>query len=59
MLPNARLPVCQREVRDFEPRHCADAGEDGLSVIRRLLVESSDYLKMVATSSLKWAFDQH
>lgn len=35
----------QREVRDFEPQAALFAGADGLSVIRRLLIESANFLK--------------
>lgn len=49
----------QREVRDFEPRVALLAGEDGLSVIRRLLVESRDYLKSGGFLIFEMGFDQH
>lgn len=39
------LAGLQREVRDFEPRVALVAGEDGLTVIRRLLIEASSFLK--------------
>jgi release factor glutamine methyltransferase len=35
----------QREVRDFEPRTALAAGEDGLAIIRRLLLEVGSFLK--------------
>jgi release factor glutamine methyltransferase len=35
----------QQEVRDFEPQAALFGGEDGLSVIRRLLSESANFLK--------------
>lgn len=35
----------QREVRDFEPRSALAAGADGLDIIRRLLLEASNFLK--------------
>jgi release factor glutamine methyltransferase len=35
----------QREVRDFEPRAALAAGEDGLAIIRRLLLEAASFLK--------------
>jgi release factor glutamine methyltransferase len=39
------LAGLQREVRDFEPRVALVAGEDGLTVIRRLLIEAPSFLK--------------
>jgi release factor glutamine methyltransferase len=35
----------QREVRDFEPRSALAAGADGLTIIRRLLLEAANFLK--------------
>lgn len=35
----------QREVRDFEPRTALAAGADGLTIIRRLLLEAGSFLK--------------
>jgi release factor glutamine methyltransferase len=49
----------QREVRDFEPRIALTSGPDGLSVIRRLLVESRDYLKSGGLLIFEMGFDQH
>jgi release factor glutamine methyltransferase len=39
------LAGLQKEVREFEPHAALAAGEDGLAVIRRLLVESVVFLK--------------
>jgi release factor glutamine methyltransferase len=49
----------QREVRDFEPRVALTAGESGLSVIRRLLVEGRDHLKSGGFLIFEIGFDQH
>jgi release factor glutamine methyltransferase len=49
----------QREVRDFEPRTALLSGEDGLTVIRRLLLESGDYLKSGGSLIFEMGFDQH
>lgn len=49
----------QREVRDFEPRAALVAGEDGLRVIRRLLLESREYLKSGGFLIFEIGFDQH
>jgi release factor glutamine methyltransferase len=39
------MPVLQREVRDFEPHTALVAGADGLTIIRRLLLEAPKFLK--------------
>jgi release factor glutamine methyltransferase len=49
----------QREVRDFEPRIALTAGEDGLSIIRRLLGEARNYLKSGGFLIFEMGFDQH
>jgi len=49
----------QREVRDFEPPVALTAGEDGLSVIRRLLIEARAYLKSGGFLIFEMGFDQH
>jgi release factor glutamine methyltransferase len=49
----------QREVRDFEPRAALVSGEDGLTVIRRLLLESGNYLKSGGVLIFEMGFDQH
>lgn len=49
----------QREVRDFEPRVALTAGDDGLAIIRRLLLESCGYLKSGGIFMFEMGFDQH
>jgi len=49
----------QREVRDFEPRVALMAGADGLSVIRRVLIEGREYLKSGGLLIFEIGFDQH
>lgn len=53
------LEGLQREVRDFEPHTALVSGEDGLTVIRRLLLESSNYLKSGGFLIFEMGFDQH
>jgi release factor glutamine methyltransferase len=53
------IEVLQREVRDFEPRAALVSGEDGLTVIRRLLPESREYLKSGGFLIFEIGFDQH
>jgi release factor glutamine methyltransferase len=38
-IPSARFAQLPREIRAFEPRIALDGGEDGLAVMRRLLVQ--------------------
>lgn len=52
------LPALQREVRDHEPRLALLGGADGLAVIRRLLLESSDYLVAGGYFLFEIGFDQ-
>jgi release factor glutamine methyltransferase len=44
-VPEPELVGLQREVRDFEPRVALAAGADGLSIIRRLLLEAGSFLR--------------
>jgi release factor glutamine methyltransferase len=53
------LENLQREVRDYEPHLALQAGEDGLSIIRRLLVEAGVYLKNDGHFLFEIGFDQH
>jgi len=48
----------QREVRDYEPHLALAAGEDGLSVICRLLVDSGIYLKQGGHFLFEIGFEQ-
>ena len=52
------LPGLQREVRDHEPLIALSAGADGLSVIRRLLAESPDFLDINGHLIMEIGFDQ-
>jgi|Deesub1362A_J573_1020465.scaffolds.fasta_scaffold00062_90 release factor glutamine methyltransferase len=44
-VPSSEIHHLPREVRDFEPKDALDGGEDGLEVIRRLLVEAPAWLE--------------
>jgi release factor glutamine methyltransferase len=48
----------QREVRDFEPRSALAAGADGLSIIRRLLLEAPSFLKSGGHLLFEIGFEQ-
>lgn len=54
----ASLVGLQREVRDFEPRRALAAGADGLSIIRRLLLEAGNFLKNGGYFLFEIGFDQ-
>ncbi len=53
------LAGLQREVRDHEPRVALTPGADGLSIIRRLLVESAKFLKTGGHLLMEIGYDQH
>lgn len=53
------LTQLQREVRDHEPRSALTPGGDGLSIIRRLLLEAPLYLESGGHLLLEIGFDQH
>lgn len=52
------MATLQREVRDFEPRLALEAGADGLSVVRRLLIEADGFLKSGGHFIFEIGFDQ-
>ena len=55
---NGAMAGLQREVRDFEPHSALAAGEDGLAVIRRLLLDAGSYLKPAGFLLFEIGFDQ-
>ena len=52
------LPGLQREVRDHEPLVALSPGTDGLSMIRRLLLEAPAFLKRNGHLIMEIGFDQ-
>jgi len=52
------LKDLQREVRDYEPHLALEAGADGLSIIRRLLVEAGAHLKTGGHFLFEIGYDQ-
>ena len=52
------LAGLQREVRDHEPRMALSPGADGLSLIRRLLLEAPAFLKSNGYMIMEIGFDQ-
>jgi release factor glutamine methyltransferase len=39
------FPLLPREIRDYEPRHALDGGEDGLETIRAIIDQAPDFLR--------------
>lgn len=58
-LADAHLEGLQREVRDYEPRQALEAGQDGLDIVRRLLVDASKFLSSGGHFVFEVGFDQH
>lgn len=52
------LAGLQREVRDHEPLVALSPGADGLNVIRRLLVEASEFIRGAGHLIMEIGFDQ-
>jgi release factor glutamine methyltransferase len=57
-VPAGVLAGLQREVRDHEPQLALSPGADGLSVIRRLLVESPAFIRGKGYLIIEIGFDQ-
>ena len=55
---DSALDGLQREVRDHEPRLALTAGVDGLTIIRRLLLDSGPFLKAGGHLLMEIGFDQ-
>ena len=53
-----QLSGLQREVRDHEPRVALSPGDDGLSVIKRLLLDSPQFLRTNGYLLMEIGFDQ-
>jgi release factor glutamine methyltransferase len=58
-IAEAELAELQREVREHEPRSALTPGDDGLSVIRRLLTQAPRFLKPGGRMLLEIGFNQH
>jgi len=57
-IPAGDLEGLQTEVRDHEPHLALEGGADGLSIIRRLLIDAGAYLKPGGYLLLEIGFDQ-
>jgi release factor glutamine methyltransferase len=44
-IPDSEIDDLQPEVRDFEPRTALSGGEDGLDIVRRIVADSSQFLR--------------
>jgi release factor glutamine methyltransferase len=52
------VPGLQREVRDHEPKIALSPGSDGLSVIRRLLTDAPQFIRVNGHLIMEIGFDQ-
>jgi release factor glutamine methyltransferase len=57
-IPSGDISGLDVDVRDFEPRLALDGGQDGLTVIRRLLSDAPRYLVPGGLIALEVGFDQ-
>lgn len=57
-IPARDIEGLQREVRDYEPHLALEAGADGLSIIRRLLVDAGAQLRPGGYLMFEIGFDQ-
>lgn len=57
-IPAAELAGLQADVRDFEPRLALDGGEDGLSIVRRVLEQAREHLTQGAILAIEVGHDQ-
>ena len=57
-ISSAEMDVLQPEVRDFEPRAALTDGSDGLSIIRRMITRSPEFLKPAGYILIEIGFGQ-
>lgn len=57
-VPERDLETLQQEVRSFEPRFALTGGEDGLDIIRKLIVDSPVHLKTDGFLFVEIGWDQ-
>ena len=57
-IPSGDIAGLDVDVRDFEPHLALDGGEDGLTIVRRLLQEAPPYLVPGGLIALEVGFDQ-
>lgn len=57
-IATAVIDTLEAQVRDYEPRTALDGGEDGLTIIRRILNETPIYLKRGGVLLMEIGYDQ-
>lgn len=57
-IPTGELAGLDPGIRDFEPRAALDGGEDGLTVVRRLIAEAAPRLEPDGVLAIEVHFDQ-
>jgi release factor glutamine methyltransferase len=57
-IPKAELATLDADVRDFEPHLALDGGEDGLSLLRRVIEAAPNYLEPGGVLAVEVGHDQ-
>jgi release factor glutamine methyltransferase len=57
-VPSTDIQTLQAEVRDFDPHIALTDGKDGLSIIRKIIKESPDFLKQNGSLLMEIGFNQ-
>lgn len=57
-IPSAEIATLDADVRDFEPRLALDGGDDGLSLLSRIVAEAPSRLEPGGVIALEVAYDQ-
>lgn len=57
-IPTAVIDTLDIQVRDYEPRAALDGGEDGLTIIRRILLEAPTFLNPGGVLLMEIGYDQ-
>lgn len=57
-IPSAEIATLDADVRDFEPRLALDGGDDGLSLLSRIVTEAPSRLEPGGVIALEVAYDQ-
>jgi release factor glutamine methyltransferase len=57
-IPMPDIETLQREVREFEPRMAVDGGQDGLDIVRKLVLEAPKFLRPRGMLLIEIGWDQ-